>query len=993
MQEISNSYKELINNNYSLSPKVKIVLNNVEYLGNVVKTFPKISHSSNFVGSFPIKKVSFDIYNLNNDLDFENKEFEVYKGIVINENIEWVKQGIFKATSDNITNNITTHVMTIDNAQDRTILFDSKYESSLDWSNEQTHTGLEIVQEICNRKNIALKSLDFAWANYYFKQPNFAENTSDREVISRIAEIGGEIAFIDSNGGLVIKKQIKTNDIISRKRYEKLACEKKIEFNTVVLGTDGIDNDIVFPEEVNGERVEFKILDNPFVDLYKEEMIEQVASYIVGLSYTPFELSGFVDGFIYELNDVVTIVDKNGNSFDSVILDYSNSSRIKSTIKADVITKNTTNYNIAGSSKRDINNVKFQVNNIDQKITAVAATQDEQSRKISQITQTVNKIKSEISEVADITISSDGYGKVSLSNINESEPIYIRVYPTSNQDISYLYPRDNLYPSDDLFLQGRTLRFTNITTNEIVEYELPNDLLYYDDNNYDEFILDYDAQTCEVNKKVGYKEDGTKYLLENPQTISYPYPNIHLLAGDYVTSMPGYDDVYMFVRMMVQNIYTDQFATKMELNSSITQTAESITSQVSAIYATKNELNSTITQTANEINLQVSKKVGNDEIISRINQSPEEVTIQANKVNINGVINAINNDASTTIDGDKITTGSITASQVASDVITTKNFSAQKISADNITSGTISTSRLSTDVITTSNFSAQSINANKISSGTLTSANINIDNGTGALKMLKGDKNHPSVSAINICSYADSPSSKGAGLSFRSGKNVDSLGSQIGYISYGSSGGAKYYSTANMNIESGNSFGLDSNGFLRISAGASDLSSSASGSIYMTASNHINLRTNGSVYAQGNSLASSKVLTDAGSSSSRSVKKNLIEFNQDKYNKALSLLRNMKLYDYDYKYDLYKDKKQYGFIIDEIEELDKEQEFFKIEENEAIVNDEHLNFNIDDKKDNDEIIKVKKYDPNTLDKYLLTVCKALCEKVEKLEKELEEMKK
>ena len=385
MQEISNSYKELINNNYSLSPKVKIVLDNVEYLGNVVKTFPKISHSSNFIGSFPIKKVSFDIYNLNNDLDFENKEFEVYKGIVVNESIEWVKQGIFKATSDNITNNITTHVMTIDNAQDRTLLFDNKYESSLDWSNEQTHTGLEIVQEICARRNIVLKSLDFAWANYQFKQPNFAENTSDREVISRIAEIGGEIAFIDCNGELVIKKQIKTNDTISRKRYEKLSREKKIEINTVVLGNDGIDNDIVFPEEVDVERVEFRILDNPFVDLYKEEMIEQVASYIVGMSYTPFELSGFVDGYIYELNDVVTIVDKNGNSFDAVILDYSNSSRIKSTIKADTMTKSVTNYNIAGSAKKDMSNVKIQVNNIDKKITAVVDKQDEDHATLSEI--------------------------------------------------------------------------------------------------------------------------------------------------------------------------------------------------------------------------------------------------------------------------------------------------------------------------------------------------------------------------------------------------------------------------------------------------------------------------------------------------------------------------------------------------------------------------------------------------------------------------------
>ena len=114
-----------------------------------------------------------------------------------------------------------------------------------------------------------------------------------------------------------------------------------------------------------------------------------------------------------------------------------------------------------------------------------------------------------------------------------------------------------------------------------------------------------------------------------------------------------------------QNIYTTQFATKVEMNSKITQTKD-------------------------EINLEVSRKVGNDEVISRINQTPESITIQANKVNIGGVINAINNNTTTTIDGNKITTGSITASKVASDIITTNNFNAQEINANNITSGTIS---------------------------------------------------------------------------------------------------------------------------------------------------------------------------------------------------------------------------------------------------------------------------------------------------------------
>ena len=67
---------------------------------------------------------------------------------------------------------------------------------------------------------------------------------------------------------------------------------------------------------------------------------------------------------------------------------------------------------------------------------------------------------------------------------------------------------------------------------------------------------------------------------------------------------------------------------------------------------------------ADGIRTEVGKKVGNDEVISRINQSAESVSIDAGKVNISGVITAINNNTTTTIDGDKITTGSLQIGQV-----------------------------------------------------------------------------------------------------------------------------------------------------------------------------------------------------------------------------------------------------------------------------------------------------------------------------------------
>ena len=58
-----------------------------------------------------------------------------------------------------------------------------------------------------------------------------------------------------------------------------------------------------------------------------------------------------------------------------------------------------------------------------------------------------------------------------------------------------------------------------------------------------------------------------------------------------------------------------------------------------------------IKQTTDSISLEVSKKVGTNEIISKINQSPENITISASKVNLEGQVSfdMLDNDAQTTI--------------------------------------------------------------------------------------------------------------------------------------------------------------------------------------------------------------------------------------------------------------------------------------------------------------------------------------------------------
>ena len=387
MYAISNDYKNLIENSLSLSPKSKIVVDNTEYDGSILKTYPKITHkNSTMIGGFPAKTCSFEIYDINNNLDFEGKEINVYRGLDVDGTTEWIPQGIFIPTADKITTNISTKTIAFNGIQDKSQLFDLAYESNLNWSDGATHTGLEIVQEICTKLGVTLETINFNWYNYSFKHPNFSSNTTYREVISRIAEIGGNIAYISRTGGLVIKNQTSTGNSIARKRYSKLSKEKQFGLiNVVVLGKDGVNDDIVYPSTLPSNVVEWKILDNPFVDLYREEMIETVASYIIGQSIIPFTLSDFVDGFYLDLNDTIQVTDKNNNVFNATILNYESTSRIKSNIGADVQNNSTTNYNLAGSNKKGMLDVKADVDHIKGQINLIVEEQDEQGESIAQL--------------------------------------------------------------------------------------------------------------------------------------------------------------------------------------------------------------------------------------------------------------------------------------------------------------------------------------------------------------------------------------------------------------------------------------------------------------------------------------------------------------------------------------------------------------------------------------------------------------------------------
>jgi hypothetical protein len=435
-------------------------------------------------------------------------------------------------------------------------------------------------------------------------------------------------------------------------------------------------------------------------------------------------------------------------------------------------------------------------------------------------------------------------------------------------------------------------------------------------------------------------------------------------------------------------------------------------------------LNSKVTQLADSISLSVNDEKTKASITVSL-KDPTTGTVHSTGtgvITLNGLVRFTNlNDGVTEISGSNIKTGVVKADYIEADKLKIKaanvtgTLTAATISGNNISGGTITGTTISGNTISGGSISGTSITGSGFYCGwnaaeqsyrtqLLSDGVFKYYNGVGFLVCgyasgtNENTTKHPYVSGLNVARGA-------GGIGFWTGGYMTDLGSRQAYVSldsnnqlniYGSKG-VDFAAGQSMNITAGDAMGIDPWTYCAIRTGNATVTPSSK-SIYLKCGSggtgNITLYTDyGSVYAKGNGLSNAKVLTDQGSSSSKNVKENIEPFTNEKYDSALKLLSNINIYSYDYKYGLYSNHPhQYGFLIDEIEEQNGYSDFFNFHEEKGFVQDGFINHNMDDWKEGAQIIKLKKYDTDVLDKYLLTCVKALQNKIEDLEEQLKKEK-
>ncbi|MBR4178028.1 MAG: phage tail protein [Bacilli bacterium] len=189
----------------------------------------------------------------------------------------------------------------------------------------------------------------------------------------------------------------------------------------------------------------------------------------------------------------------------------------------------------------------------------------------------------QVEELYNLVGTKTGTGSITLENAAESLLHKLEIYG----DISLVYPSSSsqtgivpyqnnvLYPSTTLYPKDSYLQIDNIL------YKLDiNFLNYMSSTVYDKYI--YEEGRQKIIRNVGIDSNGNMYELAEPIVENRENLMIEIKSNSVLTLL-SFPLATLTAEYLLQNEYTNEFATKVELTSSITETNNSIEQKVQAV--------------------------------------------------------------------------------------------------------------------------------------------------------------------------------------------------------------------------------------------------------------------------------------------------------------------------------------------------------------------------------------------------------------------------
>ena len=485
----------------------------------------------------------------------------------------------------------------------------------------------DYFENLCDQVGLEAGNIDFVNSDYMILGNPFTNNEDCRTVLSNIAQLAGGFARIGrDNKVYVVSLSKDINETIDGNNYftDFSKNNKWGEVNSLVLrisGTEG-ENTVIQDEESIEENglTEIVIEDNYFLidQTEREKVIIPLWNSLKGLNYLPISTEYY--GYPYlDSGDGINILDTTDTEYSTYIFNHTFkfNGGFDGQIDTPAMTKTQTAYKNTIDSKTRFRQVERKIDKVNGVIEDVIEEQTDFSNKLTQVEQTVDEISQKVEDIEDVTQTIEGTKTITLTNCVEGDLLELNIYG-NNTVFDYLYPSNSLYPSDTLYPYGDSRLVVADENGNSITYELGvTEVLRRNGDICDEYVLK-DGQAKVIRR---INKNGTIKTTEEIEELGEFA--IKLANGSNTITIKNYTG-QLLAKYAIQNEYTDVFATKVEMQSSIDMSNE-------------------------QINIELNKKVDNDKIIASINLSTEKnpngstMKLRANKISLEGLISANNN--------------------------------------------------------------------------------------------------------------------------------------------------------------------------------------------------------------------------------------------------------------------------------------------------------------------------------------------------------------
>lgn len=548
-----------------------------------------------------MKQVEITVKNAN---EIKDKDINFKYGLFINNKFEYVDLGNYfiKDIEDSKKKDEITVT-----GYDRMIRFMKTFKK-LELQLTYPCKILKLVQRICEVCGVELYSTDFYNADLDVTEDFFtAQELTYRDVLEKVAQATLTTAFIEDNKLNLYKVDNEVTEKLDKSYLTDLTIKEKFgPVNALVLGRGDVEDNIEEIDEKSIEqngRCEIRFDENEFIEFQREKVIKGMFEQIKGIEYYSFEASD-VGVMWLKPCACIELGDKEDSLYKSYYLkaNITINTGISSDIEAELPEETNTEYKVTTKEEKKTLRVERLAKKNEGLIQDIIEEVGDRSEKKTSITQDIDGIYQKVSDIENLTKDIEGTKTITLENCVKGRLLGLHIYG-NNTVFKYLYPSNTVYPNDTLYPYGDSRIVVIDKDNNQTTYELGVlEVLRQNSETCDEYVLE-DGE-AKVIRRVN--EDGTTKTKETVEALGKF--EILLKEGTNTITIQNYI-AKIKAKWAIKSDYTDVFATRVEMNSSIEQTAQ-------------------------EINLEVKKKVDENEIISKINQSAEQISIEADKINL-----------------------------------------------------------------------------------------------------------------------------------------------------------------------------------------------------------------------------------------------------------------------------------------------------------------------------------------------------------------------